>query len=67
MTDWADIIASDLLQQHAVMRGDKIAVLNGIFERALASKLRVVRMAARIETGQEAETVVRALYARAAS
>lgn len=66
MPDWADITASELLDKYAVMKGDKIAVLAGQFEAALATKLRFVRAAATVEIVEKAEASVRRSFGQVA-
>lgn len=65
MPDWADTEASDLVERHTIMQGDRLVALKGTIEAAIAAKLRTVRMAAAIDTGQKAETAVRSLYGAA--
>lgn len=66
MPDWADITASELLDKYAVMKGDKIAVLAGQFEAALATQLRFVRAAATVEIVEKAEASVRRSFGQVA-
>lgn len=67
MPDWADTEASNFVEHFTIMKGDRLVALKGEIEAALAIKLRVIKIAATIETVEMAEANVASVYARPAS
>lgn len=65
MPDWADETAKQLLEIHAIMRGDKFVVLQDTFPAAIATRLRVAKAVGGVEAIEGAQQAVREVFGRA--
>lgn len=55
MPDWADTEASNLVEKFTIMQGDRVVALKGLIEAAIASKLRLAKVAGVLDALHEVQ------------